>query len=248
VFGTFGIVDFAFILGNATKIPHGGWIPLALSAVMFALFVTWRDGRALLRAELQRSAVPLSELPEMLKEITRVPGTAVFLVSHQGYVPTALLRNLEHNKVCHENIVILHLEIQRTPRQDVVSRSYPEEVFPDVHVVHARFGFMETPDVNVALGGRGAPGPQDRPGHDLFPRLAPGARAHAPRHPRIQAAPLRLDAAQERPGRGILPHADQARRRARDGSRDLIKGDAPRFTEGPKEIGERPLYVAPSER
>jgi len=121
--------------------------------VMFALFVTWRDGRALLRAELQRSAVALSELPEMLKEITRVPGTAVFLVSHQGYVPTALLRNLEHNKVCHENIVILHLEIQRTPRQDVVSRSYPEEVFPDVHVVHARFGFMETPDVNVALAG-----------------------------------------------------------------------------------------------
>jgi KUP system potassium uptake protein len=153
VFGTFGIVDFAFVLGNATKIPHGGWIPLALSAVMFALFVTWRDGRALLRAELRRRAVPLAELPGMLKEVTRVPGTAVFLVSHQGFVPTALLRNLEHNKVCHENIVILHLEIQRSPRQDVVSRSYPEEIFPDVHIVHARFGFMETPDINVALAG-----------------------------------------------------------------------------------------------
>jgi KUP system potassium uptake protein len=74
-------------------------------------------------------------------------------VSHQGFVPTALLRNLEHNRVCHERIVILHLEIHRTPRQDVVSRSYPEEIFPGVHLVHARFGFMETPDVRIALAG-----------------------------------------------------------------------------------------------
>ena len=50
VFGLFGVVDLAFILGNATKVPSGGWIPLALSAAMFAVFVTWRDGRALLRA------------------------------------------------------------------------------------------------------------------------------------------------------------------------------------------------------
>jgi KUP system potassium uptake protein len=82
-----------------------------------------------------------------------VPGTAVFLVSHRGFVPTALLRNLEHNRVCHENIVILHLEIQRAPRQDLVARSWPEEVMPGVHTVHARFGFMETPDVTAALAG-----------------------------------------------------------------------------------------------
>jgi KUP system potassium uptake protein len=153
VFGLFGVVDLAFMFGNATKIPSGGWIPLVLSAGMFAVFVTWRDGRALLRAELQRRAVPLAELPAMLAAATRVPGTAVFLVSHQGFVPTAMLRNLEHNRVCHENIVILNLDIQRTPRQDVVSRSYPEEIFPGVHLVHARFGFMETPDVAVALAG-----------------------------------------------------------------------------------------------
>ncbi len=153
VFGAFGVAEAAFVLGNATKIPAGGWIPIALAAAMFAVFVTWRDGRSRLRAELQRRAVPLSDLPSLLQGIARVPGTAVFLVSHQGFVPTALLRNLEHNRVCHENIVILNLEIRRTPRQDVVSRSYPEEILPGIHVVHARFGFMETPDVAVALAG-----------------------------------------------------------------------------------------------
>ncbi len=153
IFGLFGLVDLAFIAGNATKIPNGGWVPLVLAAAMFAVFVTWRDGRALLRAELQRRAVPMSELPALLQDATRVTGTAVFLVSHPGFVPTAMLRNLEHNRVCHEQIVILHLEIQRTPRQDVLCRSYPEEIMPGIHVVHARFGFMETPDVRVALAG-----------------------------------------------------------------------------------------------
>ena len=168
IFGLFLAVDLAFVAGNASKIPSGGWVPLTLAALMFALFVTWRDGRVRLRAELQRRAVPLAELPEMLREVTRVPGTAVFLVSHQGYVPAALLRNLEYNKVCHENIVILHLEIQRTPRQDVVSRSYPEEIFPNVHIVHARFGFMETPDVNVALAGAARRGLRTDPDTTYF--------------------------------------------------------------------------------
>ncbi|MGH8129923.1 MAG: potassium transporter Kup [Steroidobacteraceae bacterium] len=153
VFGLFLAIDLAFVAGNASKIPSGGWVPLVLAAAMFGLFVTWRDGRALLRAELQRRAVPLAELPVLLQDVPRVPGTAVFLVSHQGFVPTALLRNLEHNRVCHETIVILHIEIQRTPRQDLVSRCYPEKVMPGIHVVHARFGFMETPDVNAALAG-----------------------------------------------------------------------------------------------
>jgi KUP system potassium uptake protein len=153
LFGLVLTIDLAFVAGNASKIPGGGWVPLALAAIMFAIFRTWRDGRALLRAELRRRAVPIAELPALLKDVARVPGTAVFLVSHHGFVPTAMLRNLEHNRVCHETSVILNLEILRTPRQDLVSRSYPEEVFPGIHLVHARFGFMETPDVTVALAG-----------------------------------------------------------------------------------------------
>jgi KUP system potassium uptake protein len=153
VFGLFLFVDISFAVGNATKIVHGGWVPLTLAALMFAGFVTWRDGRARLRRELQQRAVPWTTLPELLGKATRVPGTAVFLVSHSGFVPTALLRNLEHNHVCHERIVILHLEILRTPRQDRAARAWVEELMPGVHAVRARFGFMETPDVTEALRG-----------------------------------------------------------------------------------------------
>jgi KUP system potassium uptake protein len=151
LFGLMLLVDLAFVAGNFTKIDDGGWVPLVLAAVMFAMFVTWRDGRQALRAELEYRAVPLTKLPELLKPAARVPGTAVFLVSHSGFMPTALLRNLEHNKVHHEQIVILHVEIQRVPRTDPLCRVLIEQIHPGVFDVRARFGFMETPDVGEAL-------------------------------------------------------------------------------------------------
>jgi len=150
VFGGFLLVDLAFVAGNATKIPHGGWVPLSIAAVMYFIFTTWRDGRTTLRAELARRAVKLEELPKMMASAVRVPGTAVFLVSNPGFVPTALLRNLEHNHVCHEQIVMLNLEITRTPRY-AGPRAWVETLQPNVHAVRARFGFMETPDVMEAL-------------------------------------------------------------------------------------------------
>ena len=151
LFGLMLLVDLAFVAGNATKIMSGGWVPLALAGVMFAMFISWRDGRQRLRVELQERAVPIKKLPELLKPAAKVPGTAVFLVSQSGYVPTALLRNLEHNKVHHDQIVILHIEIQRIPRVDPLCRVVVEELMPGVFDVRARFGFMETPDVSEAL-------------------------------------------------------------------------------------------------
>ena len=151
LFGLMLLVDLAFVAGNFTKIEDGGWVPLAIAGVMFMLFITWRDGRQALRAELAQRAVPDKRLPELLSPAIKVPGTAVFLVSQSGFVPTALLRNLEHNKVHHEQIVILHIEFQRVPRVDALSRVTIAELQPGVYDVRARFGFMETPDVGDAL-------------------------------------------------------------------------------------------------
>ncbi|HET9862782.1 MAG TPA: KUP/HAK/KT family potassium transporter [Steroidobacteraceae bacterium] len=151
LFGLFVVVEMAFLAGNVTKIPTGGWVPLTFAVLMFAMFITWRDGRQALRAELEFRAVPDRKLAALLAGKSRVPGTAVFLVSQSGFVPTALLRNLQHNKVFHEQIVILHIEIQRVPRVDPLARVQFSELHPGVFDLRARFGFMETADVGEAL-------------------------------------------------------------------------------------------------
>jgi KUP system potassium uptake protein len=151
LFGLMLIVDCAFVAGNLTKVPNGGWIPLTLGAALCLVFMTWRNGRLELRAALAKLAVPRSELGRLVAGVHRVPGTGVFLASNANLVPSALIRNIEHNCVVHQRVIILNVEIGDTPRQDPVRRLRIEEPVPGVHFITARFGFMETPDVAEAL-------------------------------------------------------------------------------------------------
>jgi len=151
LFGLMLVTDSAFVAGNMTKVPTGGWIPLTLGALLCLIFTTWRNGRLELRAALAKLAVPRSELPKLVAGVHRVPGTGVFLASNSKLVPSALIRNIEHNCVVHQRVIILNVEISDTPRQDPVQRLRVEEPAPSVYFITARFGFMETPDVAEAL-------------------------------------------------------------------------------------------------
>jgi KUP system potassium uptake protein len=151
VFGLLLVTDSAFVAGNMTKVPTGGWIPLTLGAALYLIFMTWRSGRLELRAALLKLAVPRSELPKLIAGVHRVPGTGVFLASNANLVPSALIRNIEHNSVVHQRLIILNVEIADVPRQDPVRRLRIEEPVPGVHFITARFGFMEAPDVAEAL-------------------------------------------------------------------------------------------------
>jgi KUP system potassium uptake protein len=151
VFALFLVTDSAFVVGNMTKVPTGGWIPLTLGAVLCLIFTTWRNGRLELRAALAKLAVPRNELPKLVAGVHRVPGTGVFLASNSKLVPSALIRNIEHNGVVHQRVIILNVEIIDSPRQDPVRRLQIEESVPGVFFITARFGFMETPDVAEAL-------------------------------------------------------------------------------------------------
>ena len=151
LFGLMLVTDLAYVLGNMTKVPTGGWIPLLLGGILCGVFATWRSGRLELRAALAKLAVPRSELSKLITGVHRVPGTGVFLASNSHLVPSALLRNIEHNAVVHQRVIILNVEIADTPRQDPVRRLEIEEVLPGVFYVTAHFGFMETPDVAEAL-------------------------------------------------------------------------------------------------
>ena len=151
VFGPLFALDVMYSVANLAKFVQGAWLPLLFATLLYGVFMTWRSGRRLLRAALREVAVPLKNLPQLLETATRVPGTAVFLVSEPRFVPTALLRNLEHNHVVHERIVFLNMEFVRTPRQDPNDRVRIDTLLDNVHLVTARFGFMETPDVSAAL-------------------------------------------------------------------------------------------------
>nr|WP_325048056.1 potassium transporter Kup [Luteimonas weifangensis] len=146
-------IESAFVVANGGKLMQGGWFPVVLGIVLFTLLRTWRRGRALLYAELRKEGIQIdSFLPGlMLAPPVRVPGTAIFLVAQQGMVPQALLHNLKHNKVLHERNVFLTVETLSVPYAPHDRRMAIDPIGEDFYRIVLRFGFMETPDVPLAL-------------------------------------------------------------------------------------------------
>ena len=151
--GMFVVIDAAFLFANGAKILQGGWFPVVLGTILFTLLRTWRRGREILREEMQKEGIRLdSFLPGlMLAPPVRVEGTAVFMTSDKGVVPHALLHNLKHNKVLHARNVFLTVETLTVPYAAKDKRLQMEAIGDGFYRVIVRFGFMETPDVPLAL-------------------------------------------------------------------------------------------------
>ena len=147
-------IDLAFFGSNMLKIAQGGWFPLLVAAAILFLMLTWRKGRQVLRSRLGAICLPLDTFLPSLKSdsIRRVPGTAIFMSGNRFGTPLALLHNLKHNKVLHEQVVLLTVRTEEVPylanAKDRVELERLEEGFWRVQV---HFGFMEKPDVPAAL-------------------------------------------------------------------------------------------------
>jgi KUP system potassium uptake protein len=151
--GVFLVVDLAFLVTNLFKIPDGGWFPIVVAVFVFLLMSTWKKGRARLSEIVLENTLPielfLSDIGK--RKPTRVPGIAVFLTSVRGGAPPVLLHHLKHNKVRHENVILLSVMGQEIPQVDEGDRVRYRELGEGFCEVVANYGFMETPDVPSVL-------------------------------------------------------------------------------------------------
>jgi KUP system potassium uptake protein len=149
----FVIVDVTFFSANFLKLFEGAWAPLLFGATMVLLILTWRRGSGILINKTRRTEVPIDTLLRSLekKPPHTVPGTAVFLTSDPDFAPTALLHNLKHNKVLHENNVILTIITADTPRVSEDERVQITPLSNHFSRVALKFGYMEQPNVPKAL-------------------------------------------------------------------------------------------------
>jgi KUP system potassium uptake protein len=152
VIGTFLIIDGAYFTANLTKIPDGGWFPLAVGLFAFTMLTTWARGRLLMHQRLTESAMPMEVfIKSASRAAVRVPGTAVFMTSSPQGVPHALLHNLKHNKVLHERILILTVVIDEVPFVDLEDRIEVVDLGENFYRMILRYGFMQQPDVPATL-------------------------------------------------------------------------------------------------
>jgi KUP system potassium uptake protein len=145
----FLLVDLAFLGANLHKIPDGGWFPLFIGAVAYFLMATWQRGRAIVAARLRRNATPIFDF---VRDVERqqpmhVPGIAIFMTSDIESTPPALLHNLKHNKILHEQVALLTITTTDEPYVRARDRTQVASLAPNFFRIVANYGFMQTPSI-----------------------------------------------------------------------------------------------------
>jgi len=149
----FVIVDFAFFSANLVKVLDGGWFPLALGLGIFTLLATWKRGRTLLYEKLQADSMPLDAFISSLKfgGPHRVEGTGIFLTTRPDGVPRAMLHNMLHNKILHERVILLNVDMQDIPHVDESERIKVKPLNEGFFQVIISYGFKDDPNIPLAL-------------------------------------------------------------------------------------------------
>jgi KUP system potassium uptake protein len=145
----FLLIDLGFWGANLVKIPDGGWFPLVVGVVILTIMTTWKRGRQLLRQIMDSTSVPFADFAERFHtmEVLRVPGTAVYMSGDPECTPPALMHNLEHNKVLHEEVILLSVKTNEVPYVSTQERVEVRQLENEFYQVVLCYGFMEDPNV-----------------------------------------------------------------------------------------------------
>ena len=152
----FGGVELTFLAANLSKVAHGGWLPLLIAVVVFTVMTTWRRGREIVAGNRRKQEGSLLEFVDDLyaRGLPRVPGTAVFPHPGKETTPLALRANVEHNKILHEDVLIVSASSANVPHVPVADRFEIDHLgHEDDRIQHlsVRFGFSDEPNLPEAL-------------------------------------------------------------------------------------------------
>jgi KUP system potassium uptake protein len=153
VAGAFFLVDAAFFAANVTKVAQGGYVPLALAALVYGVMLIWHIGATTVTARIQDEVTPVGTFMARIAQdaVPRVPGTAVFLTRTQRDVPPVMVWHVKHNRALHEKLLVLTVTTQSVPWIKDAERLTFEEIAPQFWRAAAKYGFMERPDIPALL-------------------------------------------------------------------------------------------------
>ena len=153
VAGAFVLIDVSFFLAKVVQVADGGYVPLLLAAMVYAVMWVWHRGSAAVAQRLDEQLVPVAEFMRSIEQqnIPRVPGTAVFLTRTTRDTPPVMVWHVQHNRALHRSIVVVNATVESVPWIKEAERLQLEQVQADYWRVTARFGFMEKPDLPAVL-------------------------------------------------------------------------------------------------
>lgn len=146
-------VELVFLASNLAKIHDGGYVPVVVAGVVGLVMWAWWRGTQAVKTRVGKLAISVPGVVRMMRNssVNVIPGTAFFLTGDPEITPSALLHNIKHNRVLHEQTVLLTVETLRVPYATAEERATVEPLGGCFVRLILRFGFMETPNVSRAM-------------------------------------------------------------------------------------------------
>ncbi len=153
--GLFSVVDVIFLGANATKFLDGGWFPLIVGAILAMLMLTWRSGAIEVQRRLEEMTIPFDKFLGLVDEqvVARIPGCAVVFTRAARNTSPLLIQQVRHNRVLHENIILMTIEAVGRPIVHARERFEITDLGHGFHRVVVKIGFLQTPDLPTYVKG-----------------------------------------------------------------------------------------------
>ena len=153
VIAGFGVIDLTFVASNSLKIIDGGWFSLTTAGVILVLMLCWHRGSFEVRRRLQEMSMPLDQFVDNIGRmvVARTPGVGVWLTKVEHGVSPVMLHHVKNNCVMHRTVILLTVVSDRRPRVPFDERLAIEKLGHGFHRIQLRLGFMQTPNIPVAL-------------------------------------------------------------------------------------------------
>lgn len=149
----FLVIDLSFFGANLLKIAQGGWVPLAIGALIYFIMTTWKKGRKELMDKIQRETQPIENIIEDLisTRMFTIPGTAIYMSSNRKSTPPPLILNIRHHKLLHKQIIILNISFLKVPHVKFEEKIEIENPIEGFYKVIAFYGFMDITNIDQII-------------------------------------------------------------------------------------------------
>lgn len=146
-------VEMVFLASNLMKLFDGGYVPVLVAGSIGVAIWSWMRGSKLTFAKARAEAIPMGDLIGMLSRSSpaRAKGTAVFLTADPTIAPSALMHNLKHNHVLHEQNLIVKVDYAMMPHVPEDERIDVLPLDGDFKEVHVHLGYMDDSNLPMAL-------------------------------------------------------------------------------------------------
>ena len=151
VVSIFILIDVLFVVSGLPKFLDGAWVPLAVSAVIATISLTWLRGRRALARALAADQEPIAEFLAQRGPRIVSDGRTVLLTGDPRGVPFVRHHHWMPEFLEEKTVVLLTVMPAARPYVEQARRVEIHQLGPALFQVRASFGYMEQPALRHVL-------------------------------------------------------------------------------------------------